>query len=105
MAFLLDIPAERSSPGSASSHLAKVRVGKSARFETETGAPFVPFGVNYYRPGTGWAPQLWKKFDAEATKADFARMKEFRINCVRVFITYASFCDPAGGLREEGLAK
>ena len=65
----------------------------------------MPFGVNYYRPGTGWAPQLWKKFDADATRTDFARMKEFRINCVRVFITYASFCDPAGGLREEGLAK
>ena len=26
--------------------------------------PFMPIGVTYYRPGTGWAPQLWKKFDA-----------------------------------------
>ena len=45
--------------------LPKVRVvAKPARFETSDGKPYVPIGVNYYRPGTGWAPQLWKKFDA-----------------------------------------
>jgi hypothetical protein len=39
--------------------LPKVRIGKDGRsFETEAGKPFVPFGVNYYRPGTGWAPQV-----------------------------------------------
>ena len=44
-------------------------------------------GINYFRPGTGWAPQVWKKFDAAATRKDFARMKELGINCVRVFLS------------------
>ena len=25
----------------------------------EEGRPFVPMGVNWFRPGTGWAPQVW----------------------------------------------
>jgi len=74
-------------------------------FETEKGRPFVPFGVNYYRPGTGWAPQVWKKFDAAATRTDFARMKERGANCVRVFLSYGSFCMTAGKLDQDGLAK
>jgi hypothetical protein len=45
--------------------LPKIRVAKDGRtFVTDEGKPFVPFGVNYYRPGTGWAPQIWKTFDA-----------------------------------------
>src|ERR1035441_7013162 len=86
--------------------LPKVRIAKDGRsFETEAGKPFVPFGVTYYRPGTGWAPQVWKQFDAEATRKDFARMKELGVNCVRVFLTYHSFyCDP-GVLNKEGLEK
>src|SRR5512137_3167818 len=72
--------------------LPKIRITKDGRsFETERGRPFVPFGVNYFRPGTGWAPQVWKKFDAEATRQDFARMKGLGVNCVRVFLSYGSF--------------
>lgn len=89
-----------------SSALPKIRVATNApQFRTVKGKSFTPLGVNYYRPGTGWAPQVWKKFDPEATQADFARMKEFGINCVRVFLTYGSFCDETGGLRDEGLQK
>src|SRR4051794_1814936 len=69
------------------------------------GEPFVPFGVNYYRPGTGWAPQIWKQFDAEATRKDFDRMKSLGVNCVRVFLTYKSFLLEPGELLEEGAAK
>ena len=61
--------------------------------------------MNYYRPGTGWAPQVWKQFDAEATRKDFARMKELGINCVRVFLTYHSFYTDPGVLKKEGLEK
>lgn len=86
--------------------LPKVKIAKDGRsFETEVGRPFVPFGVNYYRPGTGWAPQVWKQFDAEATRKDFARMKEMGINCVRVFLSYGSFYSDPGALRQEGLDK
>jgi hypothetical protein len=96
------VPAHaRSSPG-----LPKVRIAGNGRgFSTETGAPFVPLGVTYYRPGTGWAPQVWRQFDAEATRKDFARMKELGVNCARVFLSYHSFYTDPGVLRPEGLAK
>ena len=86
--------------------LPKIRIAKDGRsFETSEGRPFVPFGVNYYRPGTGWAPQVWKQFDAEATRKDFARMKELGVDCVRVFLTYASFYSDPGVLQTNGLEK
>ena len=95
-----------SNGGAADQALPKVRIAKDGRsFETEAGRPFVPFGVNYYRPGTGWAPQVWKQFDAEATRKDFARMKKLGINCVRVFLSYGSFYTDPGVLRNEGLEK
>jgi hypothetical protein len=90
----------------AKTRLPKIRIAADGRtFETEDGKPFVPLGVNYYRPGTGWAPQLWKKFDAEATRADFARMKTLGVNCVRVFLTYGSFFMQSDALTPDGLAK
>jgi endo-1,4-beta-mannosidase len=61
--------------------------------------------VNYYRPGTGWAPQVWKQFDAEATRKDFVRLKQLGANCIRVFLTFQSFYADPGVLRPEGLAK
>src|SRR4051812_50095794 len=89
-----------------SAQLPKIRIAKDGRpFATEDGKPFVPFGVNYYRPGTGWAPQIWKTFDAEATRKDFARMKELGINCVRVFLTYHSMHSDPGELNTNGIAR
>ena len=90
----------------SSQPLPKILVAKDNRtFVTESRKPFVPFGVNYYRPGTGWAPQIWKQFDPEATRKDFARMKELGVNCVRVFLTFHSFYTDPGVLRQEGLEK
>ena len=74
-------------------------------FQTEAGQPFVPFGVTYYRPGTGWAPQVWKQFDAAATERDFKIMKEAGVNCVRVFLSFGSFLPEPGKISEEGLRK
>ena len=55
--------------GQQTHSLPQIRVAPDSRgFETERGQPFVPFGVSYYRPGQGWAPQLWKKFDPELTR-------------------------------------
>ena len=89
-----------------SNSLPKILVAADGRtFVTEKGEPFVPFGVNYYRPGTGWAPQIWKQFDAEATRKDFQRMKGLGVNCVRVFLTYKSFFVEPGEVLEEGIAK
>lgn len=85
--------------------LPKVTVDKKHASFLAGRKPYVPFGVNYYRPGTGWAPQLWKKFDLEATRVDFARMKAAGVNCVRVFLTYGSFYTEPGILKEEGIRK
>ena len=86
--------------------VAKIKIARDSRtFVTSKGQPFVPFGVTYYRPGTGWAPQVWKKFDAEATRQDFQRMKALGVNCVRVFLTYGSFYSIAGKLNPEGIEK
>ena len=74
-------------------------------FIDAAGKPFVPFGVSYYRPGTGWAPQLWKEFDAEATRRDFARLKKQGASVVRVFISFGSFFTEPGRLNLDGLAK
>ncbi|MBM4039583.1 MAG: glycoside hydrolase family 5 protein [Planctomycetes bacterium] len=90
----------------AGEHPPRVRVDRARRgFADASGRPFVPFGVNYYRPGTGWAPQLWKQFDAEATRRDFARLKELGANAVRVFISFGSFYNQLDKLDPDGLAK
>ncbi len=93
-------------PSAAKSPLPKIRISPDGRgFVTAKGKPFVPFGLTYFRSGTGWAPQVWKQFDAEATRRDFVRMKELGVNCVRVFISYGSFYQDPGKLEPEGLAK
>lgn len=84
----------------------RVRVDRARRgFADEAGRPFVPMGVSYYRPGTGWAPQLWKQFDADATRRDFARLKALGGNVVRVFVSFGSFYNEPGRLDAEGLGK
>lgn len=86
--------------------LRKLHIAADGRhFESENGRVFHPFGVTYYRPGTGWAPQVWKQWDAEATRKDFARMRDLGVNCVRVFVSYGSFYSDPGVLRPEGVAK
>lgn len=84
--------------------LPKIRVSADGHgFVTATGRPFVPFGVNYFRPGTGWAPQVWKQFDADATRRDFAKLRDLGANCVRVFLTFGSFYETPGELKPAGL--
>ena len=84
----------------------KIRVDRRHHgFVDGTGKAFVPCGVSYYRPGTGWAPQVWKQFDAEATRRDFARLKHQGANVVRVFLSFGSFYTEPGRLNPEGLAK
>jgi len=86
--------------------LPKVRVAPAGPgFITDAGKAFVPMGVTYFRPGTGWAPQVWKQFDAEATRQDFARLRQLGGNCVRVFLSFGSFYSEPGRLTPEGLAK
>ncbi len=84
----------------------KIQVAPDGRgFVDARGKPFVPFGVTYYRPHTGWAPQVWKQFDPVATREDFKRMKKLGVNCVRVFLSYGSFYNEEGKLDAAGLEK
>lgn len=86
--------------------LDKVRLSSDGRhLVTTDGQPFVAFGVNYYRPGTGWAPQVWKQFDRDASQRDFERLRDLGGNCVRIFLTFGSFYTEPGRLDPDGLAK
>lgn len=97
--LLSGLKATAENGNSSTSALPKIRVASNGRtFETVQGTPFVPFGVSYFHPGTGWAPQVWKKFDAEVTRKDFAQMKGLGVNCARVFLTYGSFYSKPGAL-------
>ncbi len=80
-------------------------VKNTTTFTTANGKPFVPFGVTYYRPNSGWAPQVWTQFDPAATRWDFAIMKQMGVNCVRVFLSYHSFYSQPGLLNQDGLQK
>lgn len=84
----------------------RIRVSAGGRgFETEQGQPWTPMGVSYFRPGTGWAPQVWKQFDAAAIARDFAKLRELGGNCVRVFLSYGSFLMESNAVDPAGLAK
>ena len=60
-------------------------------FTDETGAGWVPFGVNYYDHLTGWAPQIWSQFEPERVRSQFALMREYGVNCARFFMASTRF--------------
>jgi len=73
--------------------------------ERDSGRPYTPFGTNYYDPHTGWAPKLWRQFDAEKVREHFRVMSELGVNCARVFLTAGSFQPSAETIEEQALAK
>lgn len=84
--------------------LPRLRVSGTSLCTTD-GKPVVLWGVNYFRPGTGWAPQLWRQFDPQATEKDLRLLRSYGVNCVRIFLTFGSFFDDPNRLTEEGLRK
>lgn len=82
----------------------RIRMGETG-LQDARGQSFVPLGVTYFRPGTGWAPQVWKEWDSVKTRRDLERLKALGANTVRVFITYGSFQMEEDRLDEVGLAK
>ncbi len=83
--------------------MSQVKVtGKSFSVDGEL---FVPWGANYFVPGTGWAPQLWKTFNVKRAEADFALMEALGVNVVRVFGTWMSFVEDETHVNEEGFKK
>jgi len=85
--------------------LSKVRVAADGSGFIRDGKPFIPIGLTYFRPHTGWAPQVWKRFNPEETRADFRRMKALGVTVVRVFLTYGSFLQSRGQVDSDGLVK
>jgi endo-1,4-beta-mannosidase len=73
--------------------------------ERDSGRPYLPFGTNYYDPNTGWAPKLWRQFDAERVREHFGVMGGMGVNCARVFLTAASFQPTPQTVEEEALTK
>jgi endo-1,4-beta-mannosidase len=73
--------------------------------ERDSGRPYIAFGTNYYDPHTGWAPKLWRQFDAEKVRQHFRIMSELGANCARVFLTAGSFQPTAEHVEEAALKK
>lgn len=63
------------------------------------------YGVNYYRPNTGWAPQLWAQYDSSSVESDFQKIRSLGLNTVRVFLTYKGFFWDGSKLDLSGLKK
>ncbi|MEJ2705719.1 MAG: beta-galactosidase, partial [Sedimentisphaerales bacterium] len=73
--------------------------------ERDSGHAYIPFGTNYYDPNTGWAPKLWRRFDAGKVREHFCVMHEMGVNCARVFLTAASFQPTPQTIEDEALVK
>ncbi len=102
-ALFLAKPAAAVQDGAATP-LPRVTV-RDGKFVLPDGSRFFPIGVNYFRPGTGWAPQLWKQFDEQAVERDFALLRQYGVRCVRVFLTFGSFFSRPDRLDEFGLER
>jgi endo-1,4-beta-mannosidase len=73
--------------------------------ERDSGRSYIPFGTNYYDPHTGWAPKIWRQFDAKKVEKHFVVMSKLGVNCARVFLTADSFQPKASTIDEEHLKK
>ncbi len=81
------------------------QVGMTETGFEKDGELFVPWGANYFVPGTGWAPKLWATYDEDRARDDFAKMRDLGVNVVRVFATWMSFVESETRVNEEGFDK
>jgi endo-1,4-beta-mannosidase len=70
-----------------------------------SGRPWHPFGCNYFDPHVGWAPKLWREFDAARVEEHFRIMRDLGVNVVRVFLTAQTFFPDGETLDPEALKK
>ena len=73
--------------------------------ERDSRRPYIPFGTNYYDPHTGWAPKIWRQFDAQKVHEHFQIMQGLGVNCTRVFLAAATFQPAADTIDEQQLKK
>lgn len=70
-----------------------------------TGKPFVPVGVNYFDPDSGWAPKLWHTFDEARARQQLTLVRGQGFNTIRVFLTLDSFHREPGQVFEAGKSR
>lgn len=90
---------------SSNMELIVVSAGGQGFAERDSGRSYIPFGTNYYDPHTGWAPKIWRQFDADKVREHFVVMKKLGVNCARVFLTAGSFQPEAKTIDERALKK
>jgi len=73
--------------------------------ERDLGRSYIPFGTNYYDHHTGWAPKIWRQFDAQKVREHFRIMRELGVNCARVFLAADNFQPTAETVEQQSLAK
>jgi hypothetical protein len=105
LAGILCLAASRTAVASSDLQLIEAAPDGRGFIERDSKRPYVPFGTNYYDPHTGWAPKLWKKFDAEKVRQHFQIMRELGVNCARLFLTAGSFQPQADSIEEAALEK
>lgn len=105
LAVVVLICTTASAAGPAKMELVAVSRDANGFVERDFGRLYIPFGTNYYDPHTGWAPKLWRQFDAEKVREHFRVMKGLGVNCARVFLTAGSFQPTADSVDQQALAK
>ncbi len=85
--------------------LIEVKADGHGFVESDSGQPYIVFGTNYYDPHTGWAPKIWRRFDAEKVRRHFQAMSTLGVNCARIFLTAGSFQPSAETIDEQSLKK
>ena len=82
-----------------------VRISSDGRGFVLSERPWHPIGCNYFDPHVGWAPKLWREFDAGRVEEHFRIMRDLGVTVVRVFLTAQSFFPEPPKLEPEGLKK
>ncbi|MCX8036940.1 MAG: beta-galactosidase [Candidatus Sumerlaeia bacterium] len=91
--------------GASSSKWAFVKVAPDGRGFVAGESPWHPFGCNYFDPHVGWAPKMWREFDAGRVEEHFRIMQHLGVNVVRVFLAAQSFYPTPPRLEPEALEK
>jgi len=94
-----------STAGHSKMRLITVSPDNRGFIDRDSGRPYIPFGTNYYDPHTGWAPKIWRQFNAEKVRQHFRLMSDIGVNCARVFLTAGSFQPGAETIEQQALKK
>lgn len=82
-----------------------IHVSPDGRGFTLGGQLWYPMGCNYFDPHVGWAPKMWREFDADKVEEHFRVMRSLGVNVVRVFVAAQSFFPNPPKLEPEALKK